>query len=125
MQLQPLWGENMKALNFSAGRCQFLLLNRSKTCTIRLGDKTDSYAEGDIVYITYEKKNLGKVRLYSAYIDKVVVKPVADLTSEDLLSESPELKNVEDFVSWSAGIYQQEICLTDLVTVFYYSEIIE
>lgn len=115
----------MQALNFSGSRCQFLLFNSNQMCTIRLGDKTDRYAEGDIVYIISEKKNIGKVRIYLAYIDKVIVKPVAQLTSQDLRGECPKLTNLEEFVSWFTDIYEQEICLTDLVTVIYFSEVIE
>lgn len=94
-------------------------------CTIRLGDKTDQYDEGDIVYITSAKSSMGKVRLFMAYLDKVIVKPIAQLTSHELRDENPKLINLEAFVQFFTDIYKQEISLTDLVTVVYFSKIIE
>ena len=49
-----------------------------------MGDKTDKYAEGDIVWVTVGKKFAQKKRIYTAMIDRVLVKSI----SEFLLKKS-------------------------------------
>ena len=42
-----------------------------------MGDKTDKYAEGDIVWVTVGKKFAQKKKIYTAMIDRVLVKNIS------------------------------------------------
>lgn len=115
----------MRALNFYSSNYHSQLVCRRKTCTIRLGDKTNKYAEGDIVWVTVGKRFQPKKKIYTACIDRVLVKPICQLTAEDLQGENPDLTNVDDLVVFLQSIYDKPLTPTDTVTVVYFSEIIE
>lgn len=115
----------MRALNFYSSNYHSQLVCRRKTCTIRLGDKTHKYAEGDIVWVTVGKRFAQKKKIYTAAIDRVLVKPICQLTAEDLQGENPDLANVDDLLVFLRSIYDKALTLTDTVTVVYFSEIIE
>jgi hypothetical protein len=115
----------MRALNFYSSNYHNQLLSRQKTCTIRLGDKSYKYAEGDIVWVTVGKRFSQKKKLYTAIIDRVLIKPVAQLTTEDLRGENTDFADNNDLVIFMQSIYDKSITPTDTVTVIYFSEIIE
>ncbi len=115
----------MRALNFYSSNYHSQLVCRRKTCTIRLGDKTHKYAEGDIVWVTVGKRFSQKKKIYTAAIDRVLVKPICQLTAEDLAGENPDLANVDDLLVFLRSIYDKPLTLNDTVTVVYFSEIIE
>jgi hypothetical protein len=115
----------MRALNFYSSNYHSQLVCRRKTCTIRLGDKTQKYAEGDIVWVTVGKRFAQKKKIYTAVIDRVLVKPICQLTAEDLHGENPDLNNVDDLVVFLQSIYDKPLTPNDIVTVVYFSEIIE
>ena len=115
----------MRALNFYSSTYHNQLICRRKTCTIRMGDKTDKYAEGDIVWVTVGKKFAQKKRIYTAMIDRVLVKSISELTQDDLRGENPDIENVKDVSSFLEGIYNKKILESDTVSVVYFSEIIE
>ena len=115
----------MRALNFYSSTYHSQLVCRRKTCTIRLGDKTHKYAEGDIVWVTVGKRFAQKKKIYTAAIDRVLVKPIAQLTVDDLQGENPDIISVEDLVSFLQSIYGKTLTPGDTVTVIYFSEIIE
>ena len=48
----------MMSLNFQAEKHEKMLIERSKRCTVRLGDVSDKYPEGSIVWITAGKFNI-------------------------------------------------------------------
>lgn len=115
----------MRALNFYSSNYHSQLVCRRKTCTIRMGDKTDKYAEGDIVWVTVGKKFAQKKKIYTAMIDRVLVKRISELTKEDLQGENPDIANVTDVMAFLESIYAKKIQCSDTVSVVYFSEIIE
>ncbi|VBB07905.1 Hypothetical protein LUCI_3170 [Lucifera butyrica] len=115
----------MRALNFYSANYHSQLVCRRKTCTIRLGDKTGKYAEGDIVWVTVGKRFAQKKKIYTAVIDRVLVKPIAQLTMDDLQGENPDLTSVDDLLLFLQSIYDKSLIPSDIVTVIYFSEIIE
>jgi len=115
----------MRALNFYSSNYHSQLICRRKTCTIRLGDKTAKYSEGDVVWVTVGKKFFPKKKIYTAVVDKVAVKPISDLTTEDLQGENPDITSTEELLVFLLSIYDKPLSATDLVTVVYFSEIIE
>jgi len=115
----------MRALNFYSSNYHSQLVCRRKTCTIRLGDKTHKYGEGDIVWVTVGKRFAQKKKIYTAVIDRVLVKPICQLTAEDLQGENPDLASIDDLLVFLQSIYDKPLTPTDTVTVVYFSEIIE
>ncbi len=115
----------MKALNFYSSNYHSQLVCRRKTCTIRLGDKSAKYQEGDIVWVTVGKRFAQKKKIYTGVLDRVLVKPIAQLNKEDLQGENPDLNSVEDLMVFLQSIYDRSLTPTDTVTVVYFSEIIE
>lgn len=115
----------MFALNFQSQNHEKLLLARQKNCTVRLGDVRDKYHDNSIVWITVGKKFQQKRKLYSAIIDRVQIKKIADLTTQDLDHQNPEIKSVGELITFFEQIYQKTITLEDNVTVIYFSEVIE
>jgi hypothetical protein len=115
----------MKALNFYSSVYHGFLVNRNKSCTIRLGDKTAKYEDGDVVLVTYGDKFRQRKKVYTAVIDQVVVKPLSELTQEDLQGENPEMKSPQDAVEFLGQIYKSPITLDSVVTVVHFSEVVE
>jgi hypothetical protein len=115
----------MRALNFYSSNYHSQLVCRRKTCTIRLGDKTHKYAEGDIVWVTVGKRFAQKKKIYTAAIDRVLLKPICQLTAEDLAGENPDLPHIDDLLGFLQSIYDKPLTPGDTVTVVYFSEIIE
>ncbi len=115
----------MRALNFYSSNYHSQLVCRRKTCTIRLGDKTYKYAEGDIVWITVGKRFSQKKKIYVAAVDRVLVKPISQLTMEDLQGENPDITSIDDLMVFLQSIYDRTLTPSDTVTVIYFSEIIE
>ena len=115
----------MKALNFYSSNYHSQLVCRRKICTIRLGDKTNKYSEGDIVWVTVGKRFSQKKRIFTAAIDRVLVKPISQLTIDDLQGENSDLTSSDDLMVFLQSIYDKTLTCSDLVTVVYFSEIIE
>ncbi|HMM20525.1 MAG TPA: ASCH domain-containing protein [Selenomonadales bacterium] len=115
----------MRALNFYSSTYHSQLVCRRKTCTIRLGDKTHKYTEGDIVWVTVGKRFAQKKKIYTAMIDRVLVKPIQQLTVDDLQGENPDLESVDDLLAFLQAIYDKTLTPSDTVTVIYFSEVIE
>ena len=115
----------MKALNFYSSVYHGFLVNRDKTCTIRLGDKTEKYHDGDVVLVTYGDRFKQRKKVFTAVIDQVKVKQISELTTEDLQGENPEMKTPMDAVDFLNQIYKSQITLDSTVTVVHFSEIVE
>ncbi len=115
----------MRVLNFYSSNYHSQLVCRRKICTIRLGDKTNKYSEGDIVWVTVGKRFSQKKRIFTAAIDRVLVKPIAQLTADDLQGENPDIASIDDLLVFLRSIYDKELSTSDIVTVVYFSEIIE
>lgn len=118
-------GPLVKALNFYSSVYHAFLVSRDKTCTIRLGDKTYKYQDGDVVLVTYGDKFKQRRKVFTAVLDQVRVKRIGDLTAEDLQGENPEMKSPADAVEFLSQIYKSPITMDSVVTVVHFSEIIE
>lgn len=115
----------MMSLNFQAEKHAKMLNDRTKRCTVRLGDVSDRYPENSIVWITTGKKFTPKKRVYTAFLDKVRVKTMANLTSEDLGQQNPEINSREELIADFERIYKKRITMDDTVTVIYFTEVFE
>lgn len=115
----------MKAMNFYSSVYHGFLVSRDKSCTIRLGDKTDKYHDGDVVLVTYGDRFKPRKKVFTAVLDQVKVKKISELTLEDLQGENPEMKSPADAVEFLSNIYKSPITLDSTVTVVHFSEIVE
>jgi len=115
----------MLALNFQSELHEKLLIERKKNYTVRLGDISNIYLENSVVWITVGKKYAPKRRLYSAFLDRVKVKKISELTKDDLARQNPDIKTVGELIALFEQIYQKTITEDDLVTVIGFSEIID
>jgi len=115
----------MQAINFHPGNYHPNLNCHRKQGTLRLGDKTDKYGQGDIVWITVGKQNARQMKIFTAVIDQIVVKEISQLTFEDLQAENPGITTVTQMIDFLATIYGQEIDQRENITVIYFSEIYE
>ncbi len=115
----------MKALNFYSSVYHGILVVRDKRCTIRLGDKRAKYDEGDLVWVTHGNRFRPRQKVFTAVIDRVILKKVSELSLEDLSGENPDMKTTGDAATFLKSIYGREISPDDQVTVVYFSEVIE
>lgn len=115
----------MRALNFYSSIYEANLVVRNKRCTIRLGDKRDKYREGDIVVVTYGDRFKPRKKIFQAVIDRVTVKTIGELTKEDLEGENPDMKTPQDALEFLRRIYEVPMDENTLVTVIYFSELVE
>ena len=115
----------MYALNFYSPLFIDQLRKGRKTATIRLGDKRSKYDRGQLVWVTVGHRHGPRQRLFTAIIDEVTVKKVADLTQREIERDNPEFRLVEDIQQFLSHIYSRPIDLDDEVTVVHFSEVIE
>ncbi|MGE5591872.1 MAG: RNA-binding protein [Bacillota bacterium] len=113
----------MKALNFYSTVYHGFLVCRDKTCTIRLGDKTGKYSEGDVALVTYGERFRKRKKVFTAVIDRVTVKTIGELTDRELQGESPDMHTPQDALDFLSRIYDRQLHLDDTVTVVHFSEI--
>ena len=113
----------MLALNFQSELHEKLLIERKKNYTVRLEDISQIYLENSVVWITVGKKYAPKRKLYTAFLDRVKVKKISELTKDDLAHQNPDIKSVDELIALFEQIYQKTITEDDLVTVIGFSEI--
>lgn len=113
----------MFALNFQSSHHEELLTNRTKNCTVRLGDLRDIYAENSLVWITFGKKLSPRRKLYQAIIDKVLIKKFSQVTAEDLVHQNPMITTTEGLIKFFETLYSKSISSNDIVSVIYFSEV--
>lgn len=115
----------MFALNFYSDLYGEVLKNNRKTCTIRLGDKSDKYQTGMIVWVTVGPRFGRRQKLYSALLDRVEVKTIAELSPRDIEREGPELRSHDDVIELLSRIYGDFVTPQHTVTVIYFSRVDE
>lgn len=115
----------MFALNFYSDLYGEVLKNHRKTCTIRLGDKSDKYRTGMIVWITVGPRFGRRQKLYSAILDRVEVKTVGELSPRDIEREGPELRSHDDVIEVLSRLYGDFVTPQHTVTVIYFSRVDE
>ena len=115
----------MVALNFETTKHKKMLMERTKNCTVKLGDVSALYPENSIVWITVGVKGEPKHKLYKAFIDKVRVKTMGSLSSVDLEHQDPGINTHEDLVKDFERMHKRRVTLEDTVTVIYFTEVHE
>ncbi len=115
----------MYALNFYSDLYGEVLRNGRKTATVRLGDKTDKYKPGMLVWITVGPRFGVRRKLFTAILDRVEVKKLEDLSPRDIERESPESRSLDDILATMTRIYGDLITPHHTVTVIYFSRVEE
>ena len=96
-------------LNFYSAVFVDQLKRGRKTATIRLGDKSNKYERGQVVWITVGFRHSPRQKIFSAVIDEVEVKKVSELSRRDIEHDNPEFRRVEDEVNFLDQIYSRPI----------------
>ncbi len=96
-----------------------------KSATIRLGDKSDKYQSGQIVWITVGRKYQVRQKLMTAIIDDVVVKRAGDLDPREVEKENLEFRGAEDVMTLLSRIYDHVVTPLDTVTIITFSPVRE
>lgn len=112
-------------LNFYSAVFVDQLKRGRKTATIRLGDKTDKYERGQVVWITVGFRHSPREKIFAAVIDDVEVKKAGDLSPRDIEHDNPEFRRLEDELKFLEQIYGRTVSTDDTVTVIRFSQIIE
>jgi hypothetical protein len=111
------------ALNFYSPIVADQLRSGRKTATIRLGDKSGKYKKGMIVQILCGSRYSSRERVFDAVIDKVEVKPLGELSPNEVEHDNPELRSTEDMAEFLARLYNRDVTIDDTVTLIRFSEI--
>ena len=111
------------ALNFYSPIVADQLRSGRKTATIRLGDKSGKYKKGMIVQILCGSRYSSRERVFDAVIDKVEVKPLGELSPNEVEHDNPELRSTEDMAEFLARLYNRDVSVEDTVTLIRFSEI--
>lgn len=115
----------MYALNFYTDLYGDVLRNDRKTVSIRLGDKSDKYKTGMVVWITVGARFSRRQKLYTAILDRVEVKTLADLSPRDIERENPEFRTHDDVIGMLERIYGDFVTPEHRVTVIHFSRVDE
>jgi hypothetical protein len=115
----------MFALNFYSELYEDVLRNSRKTVSIRLGDKSEKYKPGMIVWVTVGPRFGRRQKLYTAILDRVEVKPIAELSPRDIERENPEFRTHDDIIAMLTRIYGEFLTPAHVVTVIYFSRVDE
>jgi hypothetical protein len=116
-------GEPLYALNFYSPIVESQLRSGRKSATIRLGDKSSKYRKGMIVAVLAGARFSPRKKVFDAVIDKVEVKPLGELSPNEIEHDNPEIRRVEDMAQFLGTLYNREVSESDLVTVIRFSEI--
>ncbi len=115
----------MLALNFYHDLYGEALKKGRKSATIRLGDKSDKYQTGQVVWVTVGQRYARRKKLFCAIVDNVEVKTCAELSPRDIQRENPEMRTKEEVMNLLGKIYGREVTAEDAATVIYFSPIDE
>ena len=112
-------------LNFYSAVFIDQLKRGRKSATIRLGDKSNKYERGQVVWITVGPRHSPREKIFTAVIDDVEVKKARELSPRDIEHDNPEFRRVEETLSFMRQIYGREIDLDETVTVVRFSRVHE
>ncbi len=98
-------GATVFALNFYSALFAEQLRDGRKTATIRLGDKTDKYQSGQIVWLTVGRRFGTRKKVGAAIIDAVDVKSLRDVTPREIQRDNPELRRHEELIEFLSNIW--------------------
>jgi hypothetical protein len=131
--LRRAWSDTLAAamrggiyvLNFYSPVFVDQLKRGRKTATIRLGDKSNKYERGMVVWITVGFRHSPREKIFTAVIDDVEVKRVSDLSPRDIEHDNPEFRRLEDEIKFLEQIYGRPVAPDETVTVIRFSQIVE
>jgi hypothetical protein len=112
-------------LNFYSAVFIDQLKRGRKSATIRLGDKSNKYERGQVVWVTVGFRHSPREKIFTAVIDDVEVKRVDELSRRDIEHDNPEFRRLEDEINFLEQIYSRPVAASDLVTVIRFSQIVE
>jgi hypothetical protein len=112
------------ALNFYSPVVADQLRTGRKTATVRLGDKSSKYRKGMIVTVLVGARYGQREKVFDAVIDKVEVKPIAELSPREIEHDNPEIRRVDEFVDWLSKLYNRPVSTDDTITVIRFSQIV-
>lgn len=115
----------MFALNFYNELYGDPIRKGRKTATIRLGDKSDKYQTGQLVWVTIGQRFGRHYKVFTAILDAVEVKAVRELSPRDIQRENPEFRTQDDVLQLLSRVYSREVTLDDIVTIIYFSPVDE
>ncbi|MCE5197926.1 MAG: ASCH domain-containing protein [Armatimonadota bacterium] len=115
----------MFALNFYPELYADALMRGRKSATIRLGDKSDKYKSGQIVWITVGRRYQVRQKLFTAVIDDVIVKNVGNLSMMEVEKENLEFRSAEDVMTLLTRIYDRVVTPLETVTIISFSPVRE
>lgn len=115
----------MFALNFYPELYADALMRGRKSATIRLGDKSDKYRSGQIVWITVGRKYQVRQKLFAAVIDDVTIKKAGDLTNREVEKENLEFRSPEDVMTLLSRIYDRVVTPLDVISIISFSPVRE
>ena len=115
----------MFALNFYSEFYEEVLKNGRKTVTIRLGDKSNKYESGMLVWVTVGPRFGKRQKLFTAILDRVEVKTIDQLSPREIQTENPECRTTDDVIHLMRRIYTDDISVEDTVTVIHFSPVSE
>ncbi len=115
----------MFALNFYNDLYGDALKKGRKSATIRLGDKSDKYQSGQIVWVTIGQRFGRHHKVMTAILDAVEVKPIEELSPRDIQRENPEFRNHDDVLQLLSRVYDRPVTPSDVVTIIYFSPVDE
>jgi hypothetical protein len=112
------------ALNFYSAVFIDQLKRGRKTATIRLGDKSRKYKQGQIIWVTVGYRHSPRQKIFDAVIDDIEVKKVSELSPRDIEHDNPEFRRTDETKQFLEQIYGREIGDEDVVTVIRFSQIV-
>ena len=115
----------MFAMNFYAEYYEEVLRSGRKTITIRLGDKSDKYQAGMLIWVTVGPRFGRRQKLFTAILDRVEVKTIDQLSPREIQKENPEFRTADDIIHLMRRIYSDDISVEDTVTVIHFSPVDE
>ncbi len=115
----------MYALNFYSTLFADALRQGRKTATIRLGDKQGKYQEGQVVWVTVGQRFGIRHRIFTAIIDRIETKRLAEVTPREIERDHPQLRRHEELIDFLSKIYRRSVGLDDEVSVIHFSRIEE
>lgn len=78
-----------------------------------------------LVWITVGPRFGRRQKLYTAILDRVEVKTVAELSPRDMERESPEARSMDDILETLSRVYGELVTPNHRVTVIYFSRVDE
>ena len=113
----------MEALNFYSPLVADQLRSGRKTATIRLGDKSAKYRKGMVVQVLTGVRYSPREKVFEAVIDKVEVKPLAEVSPREIEHDNPEIRRTDEMAQFLANVYNREVTEQEIVTVIRFSQI--